>query len=199
MFLHVSVILSRGGVSQHALQVVSQHALQQVSRGCVSQHALQVSRPTPKRELEGSGLVGSLQAHTQGGVQGSGLGGGGLQAHTQGGSWGVLSGEGLQAHTGGRGGFSRLTPKRELEGSGLAGGSPGPHPGEFRGLAWGGSPGPHPRGKLRGLTWGGSPGPHLGGGSPGSHPGGIPVCTQADPPPSPGWRPSHAATLGIQV
>ena len=42
-------------------------------QGVVSQHALQVSRPTPKGEVEGSGL-GGLQAHTQGG----------LQAHTQG-------------------------------------------------------------------------------------------------------------------
>ena len=85
MFLHVSVILFTGVVSQYALQVVSQHALQQVS-GVVSQHALQVvsqhalqvsrgevSRPTPRGEVEGSGK-GGLQAHTQGG----------LQAHTQG-------------------------------------------------------------------------------------------------------------------
>ena len=35
--------LGGGGVlSQHALQVASQHALQQVSRGVLSQHALQV-------------------------------------------------------------------------------------------------------------------------------------------------------------
>ena len=33
--------------------------------GVVSQHALQVSRPTPRGEVEGSGL-GGLQAHTQG-------------------------------------------------------------------------------------------------------------------------------------
>ena len=39
MFLHVSVILSGGGVSQHALQV---------------------SRPTPKGEVEGSGRGGCL-------------------------------------------------------------------------------------------------------------------------------------------
>ena len=51
-----SVILFMGGgmVSWHALQVVSQHALQ-VSGGGVSQHALQVSRPTPKGKVEGSG------------------------------------------------------------------------------------------------------------------------------------------------
>ena len=53
MFLQVSVCPQGGGVlSQHALQVVSQHALQQVSGGgWVSQHALQVSRPTPKGEV----------------------------------------------------------------------------------------------------------------------------------------------------
>ena len=57
MFLHVSVILFTGGgtVSQHALQVVSPHALQQVSKGwgVVSQHALHISRPTPRGEVEG--------------------------------------------------------------------------------------------------------------------------------------------------
>ena len=41
----------RGVLSQHALQVVSQHAFQQVSSGVVSQHALQVSRLTPKGEV----------------------------------------------------------------------------------------------------------------------------------------------------
>ena len=63
--------LQKGGVVfQHALQVVSQHALQQVSEGgVVSQHALQqVSRR-------------GVKAHTQGEVEGSGLGG--LQVHTQ--------------------------------------------------------------------------------------------------------------------
>ena len=41
-------------VSQHALQFVPQHALQQVSRvGMVSQHTLQVSRPTSRGEVEG--------------------------------------------------------------------------------------------------------------------------------------------------
>ena len=63
-----------GVVSQHALQVVSQHALQQVSWGrvvfqhalqVVSQHALQqVSKPTPSGEVEGSGQ-GGLQAHNR--------------------------------------------------------------------------------------------------------------------------------------
>ena len=41
----------------------------------VSRHALQVSRPTPRGEVKGSGLGGSLQAHTRGEVEGSGLGG----------------------------------------------------------------------------------------------------------------------------
>ena len=83
MFLHVSVILFtvgvvsqhasqmvsqpglQGVVSQHALQVVSQHALQQVSRG-VSQHSLQVSRPTPRGEVQGSDQGGSPGPHPGG-------------------------------------------------------------------------------------------------------------------------------------
>ena len=66
---YTSVIVFGGGgvVSQHASQVVSQHALQQLSRGrVVSKHALQVSRPTPRGEVQGSGQ-GGLQAHTWGG------------------------------------------------------------------------------------------------------------------------------------
>ena len=61
-----------GGVlSQHALQVASQHALQQVSRGVVSQHALQVSRPTPKGgSLGGSGQGGSPGPHPRGKLRG---------------------------------------------------------------------------------------------------------------------------------
>ena len=68
MFLHMSVILFTGGVFQHALQVVSPHASQQVSsgRGVVSQHALQVSRPTPKGETEGSIQGGSPGPHPEG-------------------------------------------------------------------------------------------------------------------------------------
>ena len=89
VFLHVSVshsVQSGAGVSQHALQVVSQHALQvSRGRGCVSQLALQVSRPTPgeglralargvsrptpRREVEGSGQSEGLQAHSLGSVQ----------------------------------------------------------------------------------------------------------------------------------
>ena len=56
-----SVHRGRRGLSQHALQVISQHALL-------------VSRPTPSGQLEGSGLGGQLR----------GLARGGLQAHTQG-------------------------------------------------------------------------------------------------------------------
>ena len=57
--------------------------------GVVSQYALQVSRPTTRVEVEGSGLGGSPGPHPGGSVGGSGLGG--LQAHTQGGGWGVWS------------------------------------------------------------------------------------------------------------
>ena len=77
----------------------------------------------------------------------------GLQVHTQGGSWGVWPGweGGIQAHTQG-----------EVEGSGLGGGSLGPHPGgKLRGLAWGGVSRPTPGG-VEGSGLGGSPGPHPG-------------------------------------
>ena len=47
----MSRILFTGGV-------LSQHALQQVSRGVVSQHARQVSRPTPKGEVLGDLVEG---------------------------------------------------------------------------------------------------------------------------------------------
>ena len=58
MFLHVSVILfTVGGIP--ACLAAGLHW------GVVSQHALQVSRPTPKGEVEGSGL-GGLHAHTWG-------------------------------------------------------------------------------------------------------------------------------------
>ena len=50
--------------------MVSQHALQ-----VVSQHALQVSRCTPKGEVEGSGLGGVSRPTPRGEVEGSGLGG----------------------------------------------------------------------------------------------------------------------------
>ena len=73
MFLHQS-FCSQGSVvvPQHPFQVVSQHALQ-VSRG-VFQHVLQVSRPTPKGEVEGSGLglgrSGGVSRPTPGGSPG---------------------------------------------------------------------------------------------------------------------------------
>ena len=52
------------------------------------------------------------------------------------------------------GGFSRQTPRGEVEESGL-GGSPGPHPGGKSGPHLGGGIcRPTPRGKLRGLAWG---------------------------------------------
>ena len=56
--------------------------------GVVSQHALQVSRPTPRGEVEGSGPRGCPGPHPRGKLRG--LAWGGLQAHTQ---WG------LQEHT----------------------------------------------------------------------------------------------------
>ena len=114
MFLQASVCPRGGGVSQHALQEVSQHGLQQISGGGVSQHALQevsqhalqqvsggypsmhcrrypsmpLSRPTPKGEIEGDQV----------------------QAHIQGGNWG---GSGPGPHPRGklRGIRSRPTPK----------------------------------------------------------------------------------------
>ena len=81
MFLHVSVILftGEGVVSQHALQVVSHHTLQQVSGGGYPNMPCRFLGPHPGGKVEGSGQ-------------------GGLQAHTQEGSWGVWPG-GLRAHT----------------------------------------------------------------------------------------------------
>ena len=75
--------------------VVSQHALQQVSRqgGVVSQHALQVSSPYPRGKFRGIWPRG-----------------GGLQAHTQGGSWG-RSGPGPQPRGKLRGIWSRPTAR----------------------------------------------------------------------------------------
>ena len=49
----VSVHRGEGVVSQHALQVVFQHALQQVSRGVVSQHALQVVSQHALQQVSG--------------------------------------------------------------------------------------------------------------------------------------------------
>ena len=107
VFTHVCDSIHRGMVSQHALQAVSKHALQQVSKGgwypsmpCsfpgphpggkLRGLTGGVSRPTPKGEVEGSGLWGSSGPHL-GGVsrptpKGSiGPHPRGLQAHT----WGV--------------------------------------------------------------------------------------------------------------
>ena len=98
MFFHVSVILFTGSIPAY---IAGGIPVCLAVWGLVSQHALQVSRPTPRGEVEGSGLgKGSPGTHPGGGeVEGSGLGG-------------------LQAHTGG---ISRPTPGRR--------GSPGPHPG----------------------------------------------------------------------
>ena len=82
MFLHVSVIPFTGGV-------VSQHALQQVSKG---------------------GWYPSMPCRFQGPHPGEklmGLARGGLQAHTQGGSWGVWPGGSRPTP----GGVSRPTPR----------------------------------------------------------------------------------------
>ena len=66
MFLEVSVCPLGGGVvvSQHALHVVSQHALQQVPRGHVlSQHALQVvSQHALQQVFRGCLLPGGVPA-----------------------------------------------------------------------------------------------------------------------------------------
>ena len=197
IFLHVTLILSTGGVvSQHALQVVSQHTLQ-VSGGGPSMPCRSPG-PHPGGKLRGLALWG-FQAHSQGG----------FQTHTQG---------GLQAHMWG-------SPGTQWGGGGSSphpGTSPGPHLGGSPGTQWG-APGPHPVGSLRGLARG-SPGPHLGevegsglgglrptaSGSPGTQwgasgphtgevsrltpwgggvfrptPRGIPACTEADHPPTP--------------
>ena len=125
--------------------------------GVVSQHALQVSMPTPRGSLRGLAWGRGLQAHTQGEVEGSGLGGspgphlGGVSRLTPG---------CLQAHT--CGSVSRPTPRRELEGSGLRG-SPAPHQGGSWGVWPGGISRPTPWGKFRGLALGGLQAHTLGG------------------------------------
>ena len=81
-----------GGCIQHALQVVSQHALQQVSGGGLSPSMpCRFPGPHPGGEVEGS----SQGEVSKGEVEGSGLGG--LQAHTEGSPGPRLVG--LQAHT----------------------------------------------------------------------------------------------------
>ena len=132
IFLHVSVILfTVGGGGYPSMHCRWYPSMPCRSRGGVlSQHALQVSRPTPMREVEGSGQ-------------------GGLQAHTQGGSWGDWPGGSPGPHPGK--GVSRPTPGGS-PGPHL-GGSPGPHPGGCihacteadlpDGYCWGGT---HPTG-----------------------------------------------------
>ena len=80
-----------------------------LQRGMVSQHALQVSWPTLRGEVEGSGL-GGLQAHTWGGLQAHNWGN--LQAHTRG---------GFQAHT--QGGVSQHALKQTSPTATAAGGT----------------------------------------------------------------------------
>ena len=63
--MFTSVCLSMGGgvLPQHALQVVSQHALQQVSRwGVLSQHALQVVSEHALQQVSGRCLVWGVPA-----------------------------------------------------------------------------------------------------------------------------------------
>ena len=77
-FVFTHVCLSTGKmVSQHDLQVVSQQFFRW---GCVSHHALQVSRPTPKGELEGSDR-GGVSRPTPRGVSRSTLRGGSPSPH----------------------------------------------------------------------------------------------------------------------
>ena len=99
MFLHVSVSHSVQGEGKGcpSMQCRWYPSIPcRSSGGVVSQHALQVSRPKPRREVEGSGWGGVSRPTPRGEVEGSGWVG--LQAHTQGVSrptpWG-----GLQAHT----------------------------------------------------------------------------------------------------
>ena len=65
MFLQVSVCPQRGLVSQHALQVVSQHALQQVSRGVLSQHALHVVSQHALQQVSRGCLLWGVMDTTQ--------------------------------------------------------------------------------------------------------------------------------------
>ena len=83
MFLHVSVILFTGGGIPACIAGGIPVCLAAGLGGVVSQHALQVSRPTPRVEVEGSGwgwspgphLGGSPGPHP-GGSPGPHLGGG---------------------------------------------------------------------------------------------------------------------------
>ena len=63
VFTRVSHSVHRGG---GGVWYPSMHCMFLSTGGVVSQHALQVSRPTPRGKVEGSGLGGGLQAHTWG-------------------------------------------------------------------------------------------------------------------------------------
>ena len=124
MFLHLSVSHSvHGG-------------------GVVSQHALQVSRPTPRGEVEGYGLGGSPGPH-QGGSPGPHWVGGFSRPTPREVSRPTPRGVSQHALQ-----VSRPTPRGEVEGYGL-GGSPGPHPGGSPGPHWGGFSRPTPSGVSR--------------------------------------------------
>ena len=93
---------------------------------CSQGGALQAPRPTPRGEVEGSGLGGSPGPHP-----------GDLQAHTQGGSPGPHPGGSPSPHPGGLQAYTR--------------GSRGPHLGGSPGSHLGGSPGPHLEGSQHAL------------------------------------------------
>ena len=103
------VSVHRGVLSQHALQVVSHHALQQVSGGDIPACLAGFQACTQGGSLGGSGWGEGLQAHTQGEVegdlvqadsQGRSWGGSGPGPHPRGklwGSWGVPAPKGVPA------------------------------------------------------------------------------------------------------
>ena len=110
MFLHVSVCPQGGGgvgrfPSMPCRWYPSMPCRSPRGRG-VSQHALQVSRPTPKGELEGSGWGDVFRPTPRGQVEGSGLGGS-PGPHPGGEVEG--SGWGSPGHT--TGGVTRPTPE----------------------------------------------------------------------------------------
>ena len=77
MFLQVSVILSTGGGIQACIAGGIPACLAAGLQGVVSQYALQVSRPTPRGEVEGSGRKGggSPGPHPRGNLRGLAWGG----------------------------------------------------------------------------------------------------------------------------
>ena len=82
-YVFTHVCLSMGGIPA-CLAGGIPACLAGLQGGCVSQHALQVSRPTPKGELEGSGQ-GGFSRTTPGGVLQAHPTRGGLQANSRGG------------------------------------------------------------------------------------------------------------------